>query len=152
MKIHEYQAAALFAAYGVRVPEGQMAKTAAEAEAAARALGEGPFVIKAQVHSGGRGKAGGVKFANTPEEAAEKAKEILGMTLVTKQTGPQGRVVQKVLVSRAMEIAREYYLSLTVDGARERGLSGYYLKPLAGDALAAGNLLARGGRGLPYGA
>ena len=120
MKIHEYQAAALFAAYGVRVPEGQMAKTAAEAEAAARALGEGPFVIKAQVHSGGRGKAGGVKFANTPEEAAEKAKEILGMTLVTKQTGPQGRVVQKVLVSRAMEIAREYYLSLTVDGARER--------------------------------
>ena len=79
MKIHEYQAAALFAAYGVRVPEGQMAKTAAEAEAAARALGEGPFVIKAQVHSGGRGKAGGVKFANTPGEAAEKAKEILGM-------------------------------------------------------------------------
>ena len=66
MKIHEYQAAALFAAYGVRVPEGQMAKTAAEAEAVARALGEGPFVIKAQVHSGGRGKAGGVKFANTP--------------------------------------------------------------------------------------
>ena len=120
MKIHEYQAAALFAAYGVRVPEGQMAKTAAEAEAVARALGEGPFVIKAQVHSGGRGKAGGVKFANTPGEAAEKAKEILGMTLVTKQTGPQGRVVQKVLVSRAMEIAREYYLSLTVDGARER--------------------------------
>ena len=108
------------AAYGVRVPEGQMAKTAAEAEAVARALGEGPFVIKAQVHSGGRGKAGGVKFANTPGEAAEKAKEILGMTLVTKQTGPQGRVVQKVLVSRAMEIAREYYLSLTVDGARER--------------------------------
>ena len=120
MKIHEYQAAALFSAYGVRVPEGGPASTPAEAEAVARTLQSGPFVVKAQVHSGGRGKAGGVKFANTPEEAAQKAGEILGMTLVTKQTGPQGRVVQKVLVSRAVNIAREYYLSLTVDGARER--------------------------------
>lgn len=120
MKIHEYQAMALFAAYGVRVPEGKVASTPAEAKEIAYSLGNGPFVVKAQVHSGGRGKAGGVKFAQTPQEAAQKAEQILGMTLVTKQTGPQGRVVQKVLVSHAMQITQEYYLSLTVDGARER--------------------------------
>ena len=120
MKIHEYQAAELFKAYGVRVPEGRAAATAEEAGEAARSLGAGPYVIKAQVHSGGRGKAGGVKFAQTPEEAEAKAGEILGMKLVTKQTGPEGRIVKRVLVSRAVEIAREYYVSLTVDGARER--------------------------------
>ena len=120
MKIHEYQAAELFKAYGVRVPEGKAAATAQEAGEAARSLGAGPYVIKAQVHSGGRGKAGGVKFAQTPEEAEAKAGEILGMKLVTKQTGPEGRIVKRVLVSRAVEIAREYYVSLTVDGARER--------------------------------
>ena len=120
MKIHEYQAAELFKAYGVRVPEGKAAATAQEAGEAARSLGAGPYVIKAQVHSGGRGKAGGVKFAQAPEEAEAKAGEILGMKLVTKQTGPEGRIVKRVLVSRAVEIAREYYVSLTVDGARER--------------------------------
>ena len=120
MKIHEYQAAELFKAYGVRVPEGRAAATAEEAGEAARSLGAGPYVIKAQVHSGGRGKAGGVKFAQTAEEAEVKAGEILGMKLVTKQTGPEGRIVKRVLVSRAVEIAREYYVSLTVDGARER--------------------------------
>lgn len=120
MKIHEYQAAELFKAYGVRVPEGKAAATAQEAGEAARMLGAGPYVIKAQVHSGGRGKAGGVKFAQTAEEAEEKAGEILGMKLVTRQTGPEGRIVRRVLVSRAVEIAREYYVSLTVDGARER--------------------------------
>ena len=120
MKIHEYQAAELFKAYGVRVPEGKAAATAEEAGEAARSLGAGPYVIKAQVHSGGRGKAGGVKFAQTAEEAEAKAGEILGMKLVTKQTGPEGRIVKRVLVSRAVEIAREYYVSLTVDGARER--------------------------------
>ena len=122
MKIHEYQASALLAAYGVRVPEGQVAATAVEAAAAARALGDGPFVIKAQIHSGGRGKAGGVKFAKDAGEAAQKAGEILGARLVTKQTGPQGRVVRKVLVCRATDIRREYYLSLTLDGARERAV------------------------------
>ena len=120
MKIHEYQAAELFKAYGVRVPEGRATATAEEAGEAARMLGAGPYVIKAQVHSGGRGKAGGVKFAQTAEEAEAKAGEILGMKLVTKQTGPEGRIVKRVLVSRAVEIAREYYVSLTVDGARER--------------------------------
>ncbi len=120
MKIHEYQAAELFKQYGVPVPEGATATTPEEALAVARALGNGPYVVKAQVHSGGRGKAGGVKFAATPEEAREKAAQILGMTLVTRQTGPQGRLVRRVLVNRAMEIRGEYYLSLTVDAARER--------------------------------
>ena len=120
MKIHEYQAAELFKQYGVPVPDGATATTPEEALAVARALGNGPYVVKAQVHSGGRGKAGGVKFAATPEEAREKAAQILGMTLVTRQTGPQGRLVRRVLVNRAMEIRGEYYLSLTVDAARER--------------------------------
>lgn len=118
MKIHEYQAAQLFQSYGVPVPEGRAAFTVEEAEEAARQLACGPFVVKAQVHSGGRGKAGGVKSADTPAGVAERAREILGMTLVTKQTGPQGRVVRRLLVNRAVKIAREYYLSLTVDGAR----------------------------------
>ncbi|NLF27213.1 MAG: ADP-forming succinate--CoA ligase subunit beta, partial [Clostridiales bacterium] len=120
MKIHEYQAAALLKQYGVPVPEGTPAFTVGEAVKAAEALGNGPFVVKAQVHSGGRGKAGGVKFATTVEEVREKANAILGMTLVTKQTGPEGRVVKRLLVNRAVDIRREYYLSLTVDGAAGR--------------------------------
>lgn len=120
MKIHEYQAVALLAQYGVPVPRGRDAQTPQEALEAAQALGNGPFVIKAQVHSGGRGKAGGVKFAETAQEAAKKAERILGMTLVTKQTGPQGRIVKRVLINRSIQIERELYLSLTVDAARER--------------------------------
>lgn len=120
MKIHEYQAAALYKSYGVPVPEGIPAFTVEEAVEAAQKLQEGPFVLKAQVHSGGRGKAGGVKFATNLEEVRQRASEILGMTLVTKQTGPEGRVVQRLLVNRAVEIDREYYVSLTVDGALGR--------------------------------
>lgn len=120
MKIHEYQAAKLFADYGVPVPAGSVAFSAAEAEQAARALEGGPYVVKAQVHSGGRGKAGGVKIVDTPEQVRRAAGEILGMRLVTKQTGPAGRLVRAVLVNRAVEIRREYYLSLAVDGANER--------------------------------
>lgn len=120
MKIHEYQATALFAEYGIRVPAGRMASTPQEAEEAAIALGKGPYVVKAQVHSGGRGKAGGVKFAQTPEEVREKAGEILGMTLVTRQTGPQGKLVRKVMVTDTLSIQKEYYLSFTVDGGAER--------------------------------
>jgi len=111
MKIHEYQAAEIFKRYAVA--------TAEEAAEVSKGLGDGPYVVKAQVHSGGRGKAGGVKFADTQEDVFARAKEILGMTLVTRQTGPQGRVVKGVLVNRSVEIAREYYLSFTVDGARE---------------------------------
>lgn len=120
MKIHEYQAAALYKRYGVPVPEGIPAFTVEEAVEAARKLQAGPFVLKAQVHSGGRGKAGGVKFATNLEEVRQRASEILGMTLVTKQTGPEGRVVQRLLVNRSVEIDREYYVSLTVDGALGR--------------------------------
>ena len=119
MKIHEYQASALFDAYGIPVPKGKVAFDVEAAHACALEL-DGPFVVKAQVHSGGRGKAGGVKFAKTAEEVREKANEILGMKLITKQTGPQGRIVQRLLVNQAVEIVREYYVSLTVDGAAER--------------------------------
>ena len=120
MKIHEYQAAALFAEYGVPVPPGAVADTADQACRAAREMGAGPFVVKAQVHSGGRGKAGGVKFADTPEEVRLRAEEILGMMLVTRQTGPRGRIVRKVMVTRQIDVARECYVSLTVDGSAGR--------------------------------
>ena len=111
MKIHEYQAKELLAAYGIAVPEGKVARTADEAFEIASAMC--PCVIKAQVHSGGRGKAGGVKLANSPEEARDIAQKMLGMTLVTKQTGAEGRPVRSVLVAAAVEVDKEYYLSIT---------------------------------------
>lgn len=113
MKIHEYQAKELLAAYGIPVPAGKPADTADEAYEAAKAFGSS--VIKAQIHSGGRGKGGGVKFAKTPEEAREIAEKMIGMNLVTKQTGPEGKTVRKVLVAEATDIAKEYYLSITAD-------------------------------------
>lgn len=113
MKIHEYQAKELLASYGVPVPAGKVAVTADEAYEIAKTMC--PCVIKAQVHSGGRGKAGGVKIARTPEEARETAGRMLGMTLVTKQTGPDGKPVSSVLVTDAVDVEREYYLSLTGD-------------------------------------
>lgn len=116
MKIHEYQAKELLAAYGVPVPEGLLALTPEEAERATEKLG-GQSVVKAQVHCGGRGKAGGVKLANSPQEAFSIAQNMLGMTLVSKQTGPEGKVVHKVYVTKAVDIRREYYLSLTADSA-----------------------------------
>ena len=120
MKIHEYQAAALFEQYGVRVPAGRVAQTPDEACAAARELNCGAVVVKAQVHTGGRGKAGGVKLAATPEEARLRAQEILGMTLVTKQTGSQGKLVRKVMVSETIDIRKELYFSMTVDAEAEQ--------------------------------
>ena len=113
MKIHEYQAKELLASYGVAVQPGKVAVTADEAYEIAKEIC--PCVIKAQVHSGGRGKAGGVKLAETPEQAREIAGKMLGMTLVTKQTGAEGRPVRSVLVAKAEDIEREYYLSLTGD-------------------------------------
>ena len=113
MKIHEYQAKELLASYGVAVQPGKVAVTADEAYEIAKEIC--PCVIKAQVHSGGRGKAGGVKLAGTPEQAREIAGKMLGMTLVTKQTGAGGRPVRSVLVAKAEDIEREYYLSLTGD-------------------------------------
>lgn len=120
MKIHEYQAAALFADYGVAVPRAVPVDSAQAARDAAAALGEGPYVVKAQVHSGGRGKAGGVKIARTPDEVYRCAESILGMTLVTRQTGPKGRLVRMVTVGEAIGIRQEYYLSFTVDSSAER--------------------------------
>jgi succinyl-CoA synthetase beta subunit len=120
MKIHEYQAKAILAKFDVPVPRGEVAYTVEEAEAAAKKIG-GSVVIKAQIHAGGRGKGGGVKIAKDANEAAEIAKKILGMTLVTHQTGPEGRVVQRLLVEETLPIERELYLGIVLD--RDRGES-----------------------------
>jgi succinyl-CoA synthetase beta subunit len=114
MKIHEYQAKAILAQYHVPVPRGQVAYTVEEAEAAARALG-GSVVVKAQIHAGGRGKGGGVKVAKDAIEAVELARKIMGMTLVTHQTGPEGRVVQRLLIEETLPIERELYLGIVLD-------------------------------------
>jgi len=117
MKIHEYQAKDLFRRYNVPVPEGRVAFSVEEAKKIAGELGGFPVVVKAQIHAGGRGKGGGVKLAASLEEAKTLANEILGMTLVTHQTGPEGRRVQKLLVEAGQKIQRELYLSLLVDRA-----------------------------------
>ena len=115
MKLHEYQAKALLAGYDVPVPEGSVARGADEAQEAAARLG-GRAVVKAQVHAGGRGKAGGVKLAGSPAEAADIAQTLIGSTLVTPQTGPQGAPVGAVLVEQTLDVARELYLSITTGG------------------------------------
>ncbi|MEE2673506.1 MAG: ADP-forming succinate--CoA ligase subunit beta [Myxococcota bacterium] len=120
MNVHEYQAKALFREYGVPVPDGELATTPAEAAAAARSLGTGLVVVKAQVHAGGRGKGGGVKLANSPAEAEKAASEILGMTLHTPQTPPEGKIVRKVYIEAGSAIARELYLAILLDRAAEK--------------------------------
>src|SRR5262245_53779581 len=114
MKVHEYQAKAILAAYGIPTPRGEIALTPEEAAAIAQRLG-GRVVVKAQIHAGGRGKGGGVKLADSPSEAAAVAAQIIGMTLITPQTGPEGRLVRKVLVEEAYDTARELYVGVTVD-------------------------------------
>ncbi len=116
MKIHEYQAKEILAAFGVAVPKGRVATTADEARAIAQELG-GRAVVKAQVHAGGRGKAGGVRVVSSPAEAAEFAGDLLGSNLVTAQTGPRGVPVNAVLVEEPVDITNELYLSITVDGS-----------------------------------
>ena len=116
MNIHEYQAKAVLSRYGVTVPKGKVADTPAQAEVIAEEFGT-PVVIKAQIHAGGRGKGGGVKLAKTSAEARKYAHEIIGMTLVTPQTGPQGRKVKRVLVEQAGKIKKELYLGIIVDRA-----------------------------------
>ena len=116
MKIHEYQAKEILAKYGIPVPQGGMATTPAEAEEIASQLG-GKVVIKAQVYAGGRGKGGGIKTAESPEEAESLAQEIIGMRLVTHQTSDKGVPVEKVLVEEAVAIARELYLGIVIDSA-----------------------------------
>jgi len=118
MNIHEYQAKGVLSKYGVAVPKGKVADNPAEAEAIAEEFGTA-VVVKAQIHAGGRGKGGGVKFAKTPAEAREYAKQIIGMTLVTHQTGPQGKKVKRVLIEQAGKIKRELYLGMVID----RGMS-----------------------------
>ncbi len=119
MKIHEYQAKQVMEKYGIPLPKGGVAGTADEAADAASKIGGDRFVVKAQVHAGGRGKGGGIKTAGSPEEVKTVAKAMLGSKLVTPQTGAEGKIVHKVLVEQGIDIAGEMYLGITVDRARE---------------------------------
>ncbi len=119
MNIHEYQAKEILKRYGVAVPRGILATTPDEAEAAARELGTPVVVVKAQIHAGGRGKAGGIKVVRSPEEARQAAAALLGSRLVTHQTGPEGKEVLKVYVEEGCDVARELYLGIVVDRANE---------------------------------
>jgi succinyl-CoA synthetase beta subunit len=122
MKIHEYQAKEVLRKYGVPVPEGKPADTPSEAGEIARDLGEGAVVVKAQIHAGGRGKGGGIKLAQNPDEAEEAASRILGMTLVTAQTGPDGRIVRKLLIEKGVDISLELYAGITLDRTTSRSV------------------------------
>ena len=120
MKIHEYQAKAILSKYGVPVPQGEVIFNAADATAVAQRLGGGTVVVKAQIHAGGRGKGGGVKVVKGPDEALSAAQKILGMNLVTHQTGPSGQVVKRLLIEQGLRIKRELYLGIVLDRASER--------------------------------
>jgi succinyl-CoA synthetase beta subunit len=122
MKIHEYQAKEILKSFGVTVPKGILARTPEEAEKAAKELGTSVVVVKAQIHAGGRGKAGGVRLAKSPEEARKIASEMLGMRLVTHQTGPEGREVKTLLIEEGLPIDREYYLGITLDRQQGRNV------------------------------
>jgi succinyl-CoA synthetase beta subunit len=120
MKIHEYQGKQIFKKYGVAVPRGIVARSADEAEKAAKELGTKVVVVKAQIHAGGRGKGGGVKLAKSPAEAKELASKMLGMMLKTIQTGPEGQKVNTLYVEEGLDIAKEYYLGVTLDRSSSR--------------------------------
>jgi len=120
MKIHEYQAKALLAKYGVPVPQGEVVFNADDAAAVATRLGGGTVVVKAQIHAGGRGKGGGVKVVKGPDDARAAAAKMIGMNLVTYQTGPAGQHVQRVLIEQGLKIQRELYLGLVLDRSSER--------------------------------
>src|SRR3982750_283059 len=117
MKIHEYQAKTILATHGVPVPRGETLTDKSEAAAIAKRLGTSVVVVKAQIHAGGRGKGGGVKLAKSPEDAEKLATAMLGMTLVTHQTGPEGRIVARVLIEEGLQMRRELYLSIVLDRA-----------------------------------
>ncbi len=121
MKVHEYQAKALMAEFNIPVPKGSVATTPAEAREAAAAM-DGKAVVKAQVHAGGRGKAGGVKVVSSAQEAEQVASDLLGSTLVTFQTGPDGVPVNQVLVEETIDVVRELYLAIVVDGESKRNV------------------------------
>jgi succinyl-CoA synthetase beta subunit len=120
MHIHEYQAKEILTRYGVKVPKGKVAFTPVEAEAAAQAIGPGPFVVKAQVHAGGRGKGGGIRVAKDLAAVRQVAREMIGMKLLTPQTGAQGKPVSRVLIEESLSISRELYLGVTIDRGRGR--------------------------------
>ncbi len=126
MKIHEYQAKAILARYGVTTPRGEVVFTKDEAREAAHRLRSHAtvVVVKAQIHAGGRGKGGGVKLARSSDEAADLASHMLGMKLVTHQTGPAGRIVKRLLIEEGLDIKRELYLGLLVDRAHLHGQRG----------------------------
>ncbi len=122
MKIHEYQAKAILSKYGVPVPKGEVGFTADESRAIADRLGGGTVVVKAQIHAGGRGKGGGVKVAKNAADARELAAKIIGMQLVTHQTGPAGRHVSRVLVEEGLQMTREMYLGVVIDRSTQRAV------------------------------
>ena len=130
MKIHEYQGKAILKEYGVPVPRGIVARTPEEAETAARELGTDVVVVKAQIHAGGRGKGGGVKRAKSHEEAKQIATQMLGMMLVTHQTGPEGREVKTLLIEEGLPIDKEFYLGITLD--RVSGRNVFMASPAGG--------------------
>src|SRR5271169_157045 len=119
MDIHEYQAKIILSRYGIPIPEFEVASDLAEAKHAIKHLNLHEAVIKIQVHAGGRGKAGGVKFAKTPEDILRISQQLIGMKLVNNQTGPEGVIAHKVLITRPVDIKKEYYLGAIID--RERG-------------------------------
>lgn len=120
MNIHEYQAKDILKSYGIPVPESEVAFTADEAEKISRELDSDKLVVKAQVHTGGRGKAGGIKFASSPEEVRQYSEELIGHRLVTHQTGPEGEEIEAVLLEAPSNIAHEYYLSFVLDRSKQR--------------------------------
>ena len=122
MKIHEYQGKEILKKFGVPVPKGEVAFTIDEAVKAAEKIGGSVWVVKAQIHAGGRGKGGGVKLARSLEEVRERAGEILGMRLVTHQTGPEGRIVRRLLIEQGMTIAKEMYVGITLDRQRSQNV------------------------------
>lgn len=119
MNVHEYQAKAILRNFGVPVPEGHVVYNSNSARDWAKRLGEGPYAVKAQIHAGGRGKGGGVKIAKTADEAKQFTRDMFGMNLVTPQTGPEGKIVKRVLIESGCNIADEYYLSFLVDRATD---------------------------------
>src|SRR5690625_1861117 len=120
MNIHEYQGKEILRSYGVSVPNGYVAFTVEEAVEAAKKLNSDVTVVKAQIHAGGRGKAGGVKIAKNLDEVEEHAKEILGKILVTPQTGPEGKEVKRLLIEEGCDIDKEYYIGLVLDRSTSR--------------------------------
>src|SRR4029078_3027816 len=120
MNIHEFQAKEILRRFGVAVPRGMVVTTAAEGQAAAQQLGEAVTVVKEHIHASGRGKGGGVKVVKSPQEAAEKARQMLGKNLVPHQTGPEGWQVRRMLVEQGVEIERELYLAMVLDRAQSR--------------------------------